>query len=80
MHLPIVPDDVPSPITEVTTQLIEGGSWDEDDEEWARARPLLDPIHPFSQNTNLSALDDPTLVYCDQALQGRWDYFTIPGA
>ena len=67
-----------SPITGVsTTEVIEDGSWDEDDEEW----PLLpDSIHPFPANTELSVLDDPTLIYCDRALQGRWDYFGTPGA
>jgi hypothetical protein len=72
---PVIPTSVPPPITKVTTtQMVEDGSWD-DDEEWARVPCPPDPMPPLP-NTNL---DDPTLVYCDQSLQGRWDYFAIPG-
>jgi len=78
-HPPVLSASVPYPITEVTTtQLVEDGSWDED-EEWAKVPCPPEPIPPLPPNSNLSVLDDPTLIYCDQALQGRWDYFTIPG-
>ena len=77
----VFPGSFPSPITEVTaTELIEDASWDEDDEEWTRVSLLSDSIHPFPPNTNRSVLDDPTLVYCNRGLQGRWDYFGVPGA
>jgi len=67
------------PITEaITTQLAGGGSWDED-EEWARVPCPPGPIPLLPPNSNLSMLDDSTLTYCDRALQGRWDYFAIPG-
>jgi len=71
---------VPSPITPVTaTQLVEDESWDED-EEWARVLCPPDPVPPAVPLTsNLSVLDDPTLVHCDRALQRRWNYFAIPG-
>jgi len=71
---------VPSPITPVTaTQLVEDESWDED-EEWARVLCPPNPVPPAVPLTsNLSVLDDPTLIYCDRALQRRWDYFAIPG-
>ena len=77
---PVIPTSVPSPITRVTTtQPVEDGSWDED-EEWARVPCPPDPVPPILPlNSNLSVLDDPTLVHCDRALQRRWDYFAIPG-
>jgi len=77
---PVIPTSVPSPTTEgTTTQLVEDVSWDED-EEWPRVRPPPDPVPPtLPLNSNLSVLDDPTLIYCDRALQQRWDYFGIPG-
>ena len=72
---PVIPASVLPPIANITTILpVEDGSWDED-EQWARVPYPPDPM-PQSPNTNL---DDPTLVYCDQSLQGRWDYFAIPG-
>ena len=76
---PVIPTSVPSPISEITTsKFVEPGSWDED-AEWARVPSPPDPIPPFPPNLNPSVLDDPTLIYCDRALQGRWDYFAIPG-
>jgi len=77
---PVLTASIPSSITSVnTTQLIEDGSWDEDDEEeWARVPYIPDPIPPYSPNANFSVQDDPTLIYCDQALRGRWDYFSMP--
>jgi hypothetical protein len=64
------------PFTEVDTpQQVEDGSWDEDDEV-ERAR--VPSFGGYPSNVPLDAQDDPTLVYCDRALQGRWDYFAIP--
>ena len=62
---------IPLPIP----QQNEGAIWDDDDEEWARvpSPPLLNP-----QDIPSDVQDDPTIVYCDQALQGRWNYFAIP--
>ena len=76
----IVPASGPPLVPKVTTtQLVEDGSWDED-EEWARVPSPPDPVLPIlPPNSNLSILDDPTLVYCDRAFQRRWDYFAIPG-
>ena len=74
---PVIPARIPSPIT--VTQPVEDGSWDED-EEWARVPCPPDPVPPILPlNSNLSVLDDPTLVHCDRDLQRRWDYFAIPG-
>ena len=77
---PVIPANVPPPVTSVTTtQPVEDGSWDED-EEWARVPCPPDPVPPILPlNSNLSVLDDPTLVHCDRSLQQRWDYFAIPG-
>ena len=53
---------------------VEDGGWDTDDEEgWTRVSPdeLLSNVPSDTQ-------DDPTLVYCDRAWRGRWDYFAIP--
>ena len=71
------PISVTRPFTNVSApQQVEDGSWDkDDDEEWTRV-PSPDE---YSSNVNLDAQDDPTLLYCDRALQGRWDYFAIPG-
>jgi hypothetical protein len=73
----LYPTSVPHPFTNMdTSQPIEDGSWDEEDEEeWTRV-PSPDE---YPSNVTLDAQDDPTLVYCDRALQGRWDYFAIPG-
>jgi len=76
---PVIPSSAPPAITKVTTQSVEDGSWDEE-EEWARVPCPPDPVSPILPlNSNLSVLDDPTLVHCDRALHGRWDYFAIPG-
>jgi hypothetical protein len=77
--LPDYPTDLPSPITNVTTpQQNEDASWDEEDEEeWAR---VPSPPDLYPPNVNSDVQDDPTLVYCDRALQGRWDYFAMPGS
>ena len=82
---PVIPTSVPPPVTQVTTtELAEEGTWDED-EEWARVPCPLDPFSPILPlnssplNSNLIAMDDPTLIYCDPALRRRWDYFAIPG-
>lgn len=82
---PVIPTSVAPPVTKITaTQLAEDGSWDED-EEWARVPCPLDPFSPILPlnslplNSNLIAMDDPTLIYCDRALRRRWDYFAIPG-
>jgi hypothetical protein len=56
-------------------QQVEDGSWDTDDEE---ERIRVPPPSGCPSNLLLDAQDDPTLVYCDRALQGRWDYFAIP--
>jgi len=76
----VIPARVPSPITNVTaTQLVEDESWDED-EEWARVLSPPGPVPPVVPlASNLSVLDDPALIYCDRALQRRWNYFGIPG-
>jgi hypothetical protein len=65
-----------SPPSDVSTQVVEDGSWDEDDEdnEPARVSDLIGPLPP-----NTSVEDDTTLIYCDPALRTRWDYFAIPG-
>ena len=53
---------------------VEDGSWDRDDEEeWTRVS-----LDESLSNVLPDAQDDPTLVYCDQAWRGRWDYFVIP--
>jgi hypothetical protein len=77
---PVMPTILAPPAAKVTTtQLAEDGSWDED-EEWARVPCPLDAALPvLPAISNLSILDDPTLIYCDRALQRRWDYFAIPG-
>ena len=76
----IVPASGPPLVPKVTTtQPVEDGSWDED-KEWARVPCPPDPVLPIlPPNSNLSILDDPTLIYCDRAFQRRWDYFAIPG-
>jgi len=51
------------------------GSWDTDDEE---ERTRVPPPNEYPSAAPLDDQDDPTLVYCGRALQGRWDYFTIP--
>lgn len=62
--------------TEVATpEWVEDGSWDDEDEEERTRAP---PFEGYHANVPLDAQDDPTLVYCDRALQGRWDYFAIP--
>ena len=76
---PVIPTGVPPSIPEPTTsQFVEGASWDED-EEWAKVSSPPDPIFALPPNLNPSVLDDPTLIYCDRVLQGRWDYFAMPG-
>ena len=66
------------PSTKATTlQQNEDGTWDnDDDEKWARVPSgfLLKP-----QNMPSDEQDDPTIVYCDRDLQGRWSYFAFPG-
>ena len=66
----------PLPFILKVTQQNEDGSWDNDDEDWTRvpSPSLLQPQHILSDMQ-----DDPTIVYCDRALQGRWSYFAIPG-
>jgi len=72
------PSGVPLPSTQVTApQLMEDETWDDDDEEWARV-PC--PPDQRSPSLNRSLLDDPNFVYCDEALQERWNYFAIPEA
>jgi hypothetical protein len=48
-------------------QQVEDGSWDTDDEE---ERIRVPPPSGCPSNLLLDAQDDPTLVYCDRALQG----------
>ena len=57
-----------------TPQQNEDGIWDNDDEEeWARV-PRTSLLYPNRVH------DDPTIVFCHPALQGRWSYFAIPGS
>ena len=57
-----------------TPHQVEDGSWDTDDEEeWTKVPP-----YEYLSNVPSDVQDDPTLVYCDRAWRGRWDYFAIP--
>ena len=74
--IPLLPSFYPlQPFNVSTPHQVEGASWDTDDEEeWTRVpSPDEDP-----SNVSLCEQDDPTLVYCNRAWRGRWDYFAIP--
>ena len=75
--IPLLPPPFPlQPFTNISTpHQVEDASWDTDDEEeWTRV-PSPDEN---SSNMPLGEQDDPTLVYCNRAWRGRWDYFANP--
>lgn len=73
------PTEYGPPLIDANTPQQNGnGIWDDDDDEWEWASvPSLPHWYPRSIPANLQ--DDPTFVYCDRALQGRWAYFATPG-
>jgi hypothetical protein len=70
-------DPFSNPTISHTTTL--DGDWDvEEIENWRRPlRPHA--VSPYKHDAPLGGNDDVMLVYCDRSLQGKWDYFSMPG-